>query len=304
MKNRVIKGRAKYFFTYSTSERNGTITLAVILLLLIFGSFIYRPISSATIVDNETYEMVDSFFRSLQYVDAEVDFTFKPNVLTEEIPVPKKNETFFFNPNTISIDSLIDLGLSPKQAQVVVNYRNKGGKFRNPDDFSKIHVIDFATFQRLRPWILIPKDAIVKFDSSVLPEKTFTLELNSADSISLNKLKGIGPSYARRIISYRELLGGFYSINQLSEVYGLNQDIINSLKSIITIDSSRVRKINLNLIGYEELRRHPYLSDYQAKSIVYYRSKRGSINDLSELIDNKLLPVDRYNKIRPYFTIK
>lgn len=294
----------KSFLTYSRSERNGTILLAALLLILIVASFIFRPISSSSIADKETYEKIDSFFRSVQYVEPDAEINSKRNVLSEELPIPKEIKLFKFNPNTISIDSLIDLGLSAKQAQVVVNYRNKGGQFRSSDDFSKIHVIDSSTFQRLKPWIEIPQATIASADTAKEVKPTILVELNSADTLSLIKLKGIGRSFARRIVTYRGLLGGFYNINQLYEVYGLNPDIVNSLKQNIWVDSSAIRRININLIGYDELKGHPYLTDYQAKSIIYYRSKQGNIAKLNELIENKILTPERFQKIAPYLTVK
>ena len=304
MKNRILKGRIKHFLTYSKSEKNGTIVLAVMLLLLIVASFIYRPISSSTFIDKETYDKIDSFFTSVQYDEPADELNSKRNVLFEELPISKEFKSFHFNPNTISIDSLVDLGLSPKQAQVVINYRNKGGRFKTPDDLSKIHVIDSSTFTRLRPWIQIP--TIIQTDSSraQTPTERLIVEINSTDSVTLTKIKGIGRSFARRIVLYRNSLGGFYSANQLLEVYGLNPELVKSIQENIYIDTSLIRKLNLNLISYEELKGHPYITDYQAKSIIYYRSKQGSIGNVAELLDNKLLPKDRYEKIKPYFTVK
>lgn len=304
MKNRLLKGRIKQFFTYSKTEKNGTIVLAIILLLLIVASFIYRPISSSSIVDNEIYDKIDSFFRSIQHSELDADINYKRNILTDELPISAEIKSFHFNPNTISIDSLVDLGLSPRQAQVLVNYRNKGGRFKSPDDLSKIHVIDSTTFKRLKQWVRIP--VIAQTDSSIAqtPSEQLIVEINSADSVALTKIRGIGRSFARRIVLYRNSLGGFYSTNQLLEVYGLNPEVVNSIQENIYIDSSLIRKLNLNLISYEELKGHPYITDYQAKTIIYYRSKRGSIGNVAELLDNKLLPKDRYERIKPYFTVK
>lgn len=304
MRRSKFSSAVKSFLSYSKSERNGTILLSTLLLILIVVSFVYRPISSSSIADKETYEKADSFFRSMQYVEPDVDINSKRNVLSEELPIPKEVKLFKFNPNTISIDGLIDLGLSPKQAQVVINYRNKGGQFRSSDDFSKIHVIDSLTFHRLKPWIEIPKETISSVDTLKVVKPTILVELNSADTLSLIKLKGIGRSFARRIVTYRDLLGGFYSVNQLYEVYGLNPDIVNSLKQNIWVDSSAIRRININLTSYDELKGHPYLTDYQAKSIIYYRSKKGNIAKLNELIENKILTPERFQQIAPYLTVK
>ncbi len=299
------KNRLKNFLTYTRSERNGTIVLSTILLIIIIISIFLRDIIvKETIPDTSAYERIDSFFSSLRYVEPEKKNAYH-SVLKEELPITKRVKYFYFDPNSVSIDSLVDMGLSPKQAQVVINYRNKGGRFKVADDLSKIHVIDSFTFRKLKPWVKISSD-ISPCDSTrveVVPQKVY-IELNSADTVSLTKLKGIGRSFARRIIAYRDLLGGFYSVSQLSEVYGLSPEVIGSIQTNIWVDSTAIKHLNLNLVSYEDLKNHPYLTDYQAKAIVYYRSKKGTINTIGELVSNKLIPSDKFNKVRPYFTVR
>ena len=87
-------------------------------------------------------------------------------------------------------------------------------------------------------------------------------------------------------------------------MYGLNPEIISLIQPYIWIDSTLINRININIVGYEELRVHPYLTDYQAKSIIYYRSKKGSFVSISEILENKLLTEERFNKIKPYLTLK
>lgn len=296
----------KRLFIYTKSEKNGTIVLSVILIALIVITFLLNPlVTSNSALDNDTHQTVDSFFRSLEYIEPVDKVANNHSLLKEELSFTKEIKQFYFDPNTVNIDSLIDLGLSQKQAQVVINYRSKGGRFKTANDLSKIHVIDSATFLRLKPWVRINENKLLTDSVKVsAPVQTILIELNSADSIALTKIKGIGRSFARRIILYRNLLGGFYSINQLTEVYGLNNEVISSIKSNIWIDSLAVKRININMVTYEELKNHPYLTDYQAKSIVYYRSKRGSFASLTEILESKLLPEDRFHKIKPYLTLK
>ncbi|BDX36830.1 competence protein ComEA [Tenuifilaceae bacterium CYCD] len=299
------KNRLKNFLTYTRSERNGTIVLSSILLIIIIISIFLRDIIvKETIPNTSAYERIDSFFSSLHYIEPEKKNVYH-SVLKEELPITKKVKYFYFDPNSVSIDSLVDLGLSPKQAQVVINYRNKGGQFKIADDLSKIHVIDSFTFQKLKPWVKI-SSAKLRCDSSrieVVPQKVY-IELNSADTVSLTNLKGIGRSFARRIVAYRDLLGGFYNVSQLSEVYGLSSEVIGSILPNIWVDSTAIKHLNLNLVSYEDLKNHPYLTDYQAKAIVYYRSKKGTINSIGELVSNKLIPSEKFNKVRPYFTVR
>ncbi|KAB2869224.1 MAG: helix-hairpin-helix domain-containing protein, partial [Bacteroidales bacterium] len=280
----------KRFFIYTKSEKNGTIVLAIILIALVTITFFLNPLlTSNSNIDNDTHQKVDSFFRSLEYTEPVNREPNDHSALKEELSFIKEIKQFYFDPNTVNMDSLVDLGLSHKQAQVVINYRTKGGRFKTANDLSKIHVIDSATFLRLKPWVRISENYLIADSTKAnVPVQAILVELNSADSISLTKIKGIGRSFARRIILYRNLLGGFYSINQLSEVYGLNNELISTIRPNIWIDSLAVKRININMVTYEELKNHPYLTDYQAKSIVYYRSKRGSFVSLTEILESKL----------------
>jgi competence protein ComEA len=201
------------------------------------------------------------------------------------------------------------LGLSVKQANVVANYRKNGGKFYRPDDFKKVYVIDSVVFRKLEPWIRITTIAneyygMPKVDS--LSSRNVTpiiVELNSTDTLELVKVKGIGRVFARRIIAYRNLLGGYVDIHQLNEVYGIKKELVSSISAQIAIDTTKIRKIDLNQVAFEDLKKHPYISDYQAKAIVYYRSKVEKIKDKNELIKNKIIPNEKYQKIKSYLTV-
>jgi len=296
----------KDFFVFSKTERNGIIVLVVIIILLILAPYFYRSFFNAIPSKNTTfYSSADSFFTALTQKPEEL--VKKPNnpIEHEEFFLHKNPNYFFFDPNNASIEEFVQLGLSVKQAQVIERYRSKGGRFKTPEEFSKMYVIDSSMFKKLKPWIRISfvakSNEYTKKDSiSNVKEQPIIVELNSADTLELTKIKGIGKAFARRIIAYRDLLGGYVRIDQLGEVYGMRKDLINSIASNITLDSTKIKFINLNLTTYEELKKHPYISDYQAKAIIYYRSKVGNIKNRKELLDNKLLPLDKYMSIKSY----
>ena len=212
----------------------------------------------------------------------------------------------------MSSSDLVRFGLSPRQAATIETYRQKGGLFAKPDDFAKMYVIDKDMFEKLKPYIQIatapdeqPKDSIVipPQDQFAKVESRIFLELNSVDTLEITMIRGIGRSYARRIISYRERLGGFYNTNQLAEVYGFPKDLIPSIQNQIWVDTMAISKININLVDYHELRRHPYLTDYQARAIIYYRETMTNYSSLDELTLHKLIDKDTFLKIKPYITI-
>ncbi|MBQ2065516.1 MAG: helix-hairpin-helix domain-containing protein, partial [Paludibacteraceae bacterium] len=113
----------------------------------------------------------------------------------------------------------------------------------------------------------------------------FPIELNSADTLLLQELKGVGPGFARRIVKYREKLGGYYAKEQLMEVYGFTDSLYKQVSPHVTVDASKIQKLNINELGIAELKRHPYISFFEAKAIVEYRNslKSGRIENLDEL---------------------
>lgn len=130
------------------------------------------------------------------------------------------------------------------------------------------------------------------------------LDINTADSISLEQLPGIGEKLSARIIKYRERLGGFIEINQLKEIYGMSDsNFIKFSKLIIVQSGFSPSKINLSKATYQEMRRHPYINHLFAKSVLAYVKMHGSINSLEELVRIGSLTEKEIVKVRPYLDV-
>ncbi len=140
------------------------------------------------------------------------------------------------------------------------------------------------------------KQRIIK--SSVRRE--LALDINRCDSVSLIALPGIGPVLSARIIKYRNLIGGYVSVNQLKEVYGLPEETFNLIAPVLMTDSLGIRKIKINKAEYKELIRHPYFKRDEVASILKYRELKGPIPDIGVMIDNLLISPETAKKIRPY----
>ena len=184
----------------------------------------------------------------------------------EKKPAP---ELFPFDPNTVTAEELVRLGFSPRQAQVIENYRSKGGKFAAKKDFAKMYVVDSAAYVRLEPYIKIKK-----------------LNLNTADSLQLLSLRGIGPYYAHKILEYRRRLGGmFTSAEQLLEIEGFEKERLDGFAQSIEVTHGRPR-FSLWSATRSELAAHPYIGSYAAKGIARYKSLTDtavwSLEDLAE----------------------
>ena len=126
------------------------------------------------------------------------------------------------------------------------------------------------------------------------------IELNICDSTDLEKLPGIGPVLSARIIKYRNLLGGYVSVAQLKEVYGLRDSTYQIIYNLLSADSTMVKRININLAGFSELNRHPYLERYDVQAILKYRELQGRVEGISDLTDNNIMTGERALRILPY----
>ena len=166
---------------------------------------------------------------------------------------PRRVESFRFNPNTVSLEDLMRLGFSEKQAQSILNYREKGGRFRRPADFAKSFVVADSVFDRLEPYIDIPR-----------------IDLNKADSAAFETLPGIGPYFAAKMVSYRASLGGYSHPEQLLEIYHFDQEKYDALKDLISC--SPPEPYPIWTLSERDLARHPYISRDEAHSIVLYRT--------------------------------
>ena len=173
-------------------------------------------------------------------------------VRVREAYAPRRVESFPFNPNTVSLEDLQRLGFSEKQALSIVHYREKGGHFNRPEDFAKSYVVADSVFARLKPFIDIPR-----------------LDINRADSTELLALPGIGPYFAGKVVSYRQLLGGYSCPEQLMEIYHFDQEKYDGLKDLIRC--SEPTPYPLWELPEKELAAHPHLSPEEAHGVVLYR---------------------------------
>ncbi|MBO4670408.1 MAG: helix-hairpin-helix domain-containing protein [Bacteroidales bacterium] len=166
----------------------------------------------------------------------------------------RRVESFRFNPNTVSVEDLMRLGFSEKQAQSIDNYRARGGRFRRPSDFAKSYVVADSVFERLKPYIDIPK-----------------LDINLADSAAFDALPGIGPYFAAKMVEYRARLGGYSYKEQLMDIYHFDKEKYDGLSDLI-ICSKPSRPFRLWQMPEDSLRLHPYIKNHHtAHSIVLFR---------------------------------
>jgi len=231
-------------------------------------------------------------------------------------------QAFPFDPNTISRDSLKMLGLSRYTINSLLKYRSKGGQIRSKDQFSKFNGLDEPTIQRLLPLVSLPakiqkqssgkrrKYAIKNDSASARPYKKYKkktpriIDINTADTTDFQNLYGIGSVYSKRIVKYREYIGGFYEIKQINEVWGIEDSLYKTLVPYLMVDPTKISKQNINLISDKNLGKHPYVGWDKAKHIINYRKTHGSYKDMDELLKLHTLTKLDVDTLKIYFDVR
>lgn len=307
---------------FSKSDRNGAVLLSIIILIIALLPTIWPFFkTNGSDFDITKFEgQINDFIENQKVIEAEKKqkFTYYNTSKKEnsksfnfkniaKSTVENKISPTYFNPNNLPVDKWLAMGFTDKQISVIKNYEKKGGRFYKKEDLKKMYCIDDPTYSILEPYIIIPKDSsgkkiekkYEKFDYS-----NIIIDINTADTVELKKLKGIGSSYSKRIVKYRNALGGFAHIDQLLEVWGFSNDLLSSIKTNIVLENTTIRKININTTSIDELKKHPYIDFYVARSIVKYRESHGNYTQIEEIKKSDLVHDDLFNKLKPYLTTK
>ncbi len=223
---------------------------------------------------------------------------------------PAAATLFYFDPNTVDQQGWEKLGLKDKTIHTIQNYLSKGGHFNKAEDLKKIYGLPSKDYIRLEPFVKIEtittheKPAeFVKKENEPMSFSYKTIDINTADTSAFISLPGIGGKLATRIVTFREKLGGFYSINQIGETYGLPDSSFQRIKQYLNPGNAVVKKININTATLDELKVHPYIKYSVANPIVSYRNEHGPFSKLEDIRKVMAVTDDIYKKILPYLTV-
>lgn len=300
------------YFTFSRSERNGVIILLILIFLLAVANKLIFYFETPARIDlallDSAKQELALYSDSITQMPSKQTFTaYSANQEEDgddhvrQSDVRSSNpELFSFDPNKATDDDFHRLGFSEKQITSIRKYMGTGVVFRSKEDFYKIRVITEDQKRILSGYVVIEGVSKLPVNDEFTSQQKL-IELNSTDSISLKQLPGIGDKLSKRIVKYRDLLGGFHSISQLREVYGLDEATVKRIENRITIDGTKIKKLNLNFSDQTELSRHPYIQLNLARKIIKFRTMYGSITDWSILQDSMILNIDEYNRLKPYF---
>ncbi|MBO9673717.1 MAG: helix-hairpin-helix domain-containing protein [Sphingobacteriaceae bacterium] len=291
------------YFGFGKGEFNGLLLLILIIVVLKAIPVIYgytRPI------EKDAPELLAQI-QKITIADEKYANNLHDRI--ENSSPEKTTRLFNFDPNTLDADGWQALGLSPKQAKAIINYTAKGGKFYKPEDLQKMYTISPKMYERILPYVKIAEGNLnaskkyTPFEKKVFIKKApVIVDINQADSAGLDEIKGIGAVFAKRIVKYRERLGGFYKKEQLMEVYGLDSARYAEIENQISISNVPLKTININTAVFDDLRRNPYLSNKQINAIIQYRKQHGNYSNISDLKKIIILNQQVIDKIALYIS--
>lgn len=299
----------QYYFRFNRSDRNAITILATAIFILLIGTRILPHFISSK---PEDFSEIKAIFEAWEM---------EQNKMTDS----RQLSLFEFDPNTILESELNSLNLPFFVKQNMMRYREAGGNFKSADDLSKIYGMTDSLSQLIQPYVKINQSATKKFndtnknlqanngqtensrvvnraEKSKIHSQNLKIELNRADSIDLVQLSGIGPVFSKRIIRYRELLGGFVKTEQLLEVYNFPPETYESILDFLEVDTLLITKLRINFADFSDLLRHPYLNNEQVSAIVNQRDKEGPFKNLSEIETIQVFDSESFARIRPYLT--
>ncbi len=322
------------YWYFSKSKRIAVATILIVVLAISLYPYLRKKEAVST-QDAAKYDKAIAALQLLQEDSSATDYSsyqnsnYSPkykryerksynNSYSKDVP----GTLFSFDPNTLSVEGWQKLGVREKTALTIQKYISKGGRFRKPEDLRKVYGLSTEMVQALIPYAKIPKQPYENTYSNTYRDNkyesqktTYTdrpkyykpepkpFNINDADSSLLDALPGIGPSYARRIINYRNKLGGFYSVQQVAEVYGLPDSVFQKIKPYLLIDESRLHTININTAGKEDLQNHPYIRWQLAQNIISYREQHGKYTRKEDLRKIMSISAEQYKLMAPYIAV-
>lgn len=299
--------KLKAYIEISNFERRGVFAL-LFSCLLITGYYYFKHSRTSQSVVYTDQELAD--------YEAQVDSVFNEHVQHDASLYKSKYKTktndkvayLLFNPNSDSEKQLLTAGVPAYVVKSLIKFRTKGGDFKKKSDFKKLYVVNDKLYLALESYLLLPDKSPLPLQDDYLDAKkgkelAKEVDINSASFEDLTALKGIGEVFAKRILNYRKLLGGFYDKRQLAEVYGLPMETYDAIESLIVLKSKPIKSILVNSGTYEELAKHPYLSYKKAKSIVAYREQHGNYMSDTDLRKLHLLSEQDVDRVLPYLDL-
>ena len=305
-----VKKLLRDYFSFGRKDRVGILALITLIILIYSLPLIFPP--RVKEFSPEETDLITRAKDSLVRMGEKKDSSYPASALpfrAQKYTAGGAGALFDFDPNTLPAEGWLKLGLRERTVQTILRYRDKGGRFRKPEDLRRIWGLPAGFYERAEPYIRIsPTETkqVREVMETAIPMRTERIitrvAVNSADTSAFIALPGIGSKLASRIILFREKLGGFYSTAQIAEVYGLQDSAFLKIKDRLQLDGS-VRKININTVSRDVLKQHPYFKWVLANAIVSYREQHGPFSSTEDLKRITMMDEETYRKVVPYLEL-
>lgn len=319
-----MKTFIKTYCWFTRKERTGIFVLLLLIIISFLFPLLYSYMISSKKSNYASFQKEITQLTIAQYKDSTDKFSpqdFSNNNYYSPYPqsIEKnkydgafKGEPFYFDPNTLPVAGWRKLGIRDKTIQTIQNYLSKGGKFYHPADIGKIWGLHQQEAERLMPYVSISQQTAFSYkqtqnsSSPISREQKYhqvLVDINTADTSAFIALPGIGSKLANRIVTFRNKLGGFYSIAQVAETFGLPDSVFQRIKGRLTMSNDAVKQWSINTATLDELKIHPYIRYALANAIVQYRMQHGNFSSLEDLKKIMMVNDDLYKKLKPYLLL-
>ncbi len=308
----------KDYFSFTKKERTGAIVLMVLILALFIAPYFFKQEFSGPAEEElksiSKNALLAKPFHEDSLIEEGNDQNTSPENFSNKASVVA-DKLFKFDPNTLSAEGWRKLGVAEKIIQTIRHYIEKGGKFRRPEDIKRVYGLKPDQAERLVLYVEIKnseQDNRYSGKEKTIPNagqkeykpyRKALVDINQADTSAWIALPGIGSKLALRIVNFREKLGGFYSVEQVSETFGLADSVFQKIKSQLFLSASGVRQIDLNKATFNELKLHPYIRWNIAQAIERYREQHGPFTTINELTEINIINEEWLKKAKPYLVV-
>ena len=243
------------------------------------------------------YGVTDSMFARVRpYIKIGAKYATKPSVRTIDSTRTLRRKRFSprpferFSIDTVGVEYLRLIGFSTRQAEALVEYRNRGGGIFSMNELRDCYAVSEEMADSLAHFVVL----------SVRDPYKGLVEINSADSATLRKVRGIGAKTVVAVMQYRKLLGGFVRKEQLSELKCVTEDNFLRICEQIYCDSCKISKIDINFAPASEFSAHPYMSRRAVKLILEQRESKGGWSSIEEMQEDDIFTAEQAEAIAPY----
>jgi DNA uptake protein ComE-like DNA-binding protein len=305
----------KDYFSFTRKERIGIIMLVALIGICTAVPYFF---SSVTVPDKATVEAFNAQKAQIERSDMETAIqkshgeNYAQKTAYHNVQINRAVALFTFDPNTLNDEGWKKLGLNNRTIHTIQNYIAHGGRFYKPTDLQKVYGLKQDDYNRLLPYVQITITEADKksFDFSPKPKPKYVkapppiIDINQADTSAFIALPGIGSKLANRIVNFRDKLGGFYSVEQVAETYGLPDSTFLLIKSRLQCSSVTIRKININTSDAATLKQHPYIKWNIANAIVQFRQQHGAYHSPQDLQQIAIITPELFEKMVRYVAVE